>query len=91
MIRARRRRGYTLIEVVVVLTIMGVLLTISAPSFHRALEESRADAATAALRSIWSAERLYWLEYRTYTSDMTALAGLGLVDPSLVAGTTFYA
>lgn len=73
------------------LTIMGVLLSLSLPSFHRLLEQSRADVAAANLRAIWSAERVYWLEYRAYTSDLTALQGLGLIDPTIVAGQGQYA
>src|SRR5439155_26595823 len=55
------------------------------------LEQSRADLATANLRAIWSAERLYWLEYGTFTADLPQLASLGLVDATLVSDTAFYA
>jgi prepilin-type N-terminal cleavage/methylation domain-containing protein len=85
------RRGWSLLEVTLVLVIMGVLLSLSVPAFHQAAEQSRADIAAANLRAIWSAERLYWLEYRTYTTDLSALVSLGLLDPSLVSNSTFYA
>jgi type II secretory pathway pseudopilin PulG len=73
-----------------VLLVMGILISMSAPSFHRGIQQSRADIAGANLRAIWSAQRLYWLEYRTYTSDLSELESLGLLDPTVVSGTTYY-
>ena len=74
----------------VVLTIIAILVAVSAPSFQRAVEQSRADIAVANLRAIWSAERLYWLEYHAYTSDLATLQSLGLLDRNVVASTTGY-
>jgi Tfp pilus assembly protein PilE len=88
--RRRLRRGFSFLELVLVVTVTAVLISLSVPSFHRALEQSRADLAGANLRAIWSAERLYWLEYRTYTSDPAALQSLGLLDPNIVTSGAFY-
>jgi prepilin-type N-terminal cleavage/methylation domain-containing protein len=82
--------GYTIVEMMVVLTMMGVLLSIAAPSFHQALEQSRFDLAAANLRSVWSAERLYWLENRAYAGDLNTLMTAGLIDPAMLANTQFY-
>ena len=90
-IRLRRsRRGFTLMELMVVLTIMGVMLSFAVPNVHRTIEQLRADIATANLRSIWSAQRLYWLDNRTFTDDLTELEALGLLDPSVSASTEWY-
>lgn len=86
-----RRRGVTLMEVMLVLIVIGILISMSAPSFHRSIEQSRADIAGANLRAVWSAQRVYWLEYRTYTSDLSVLQSLGLLDPTIIAATTPYA
>ncbi len=84
-------RGVSLIEVMLVLVVIGVLISISAPTFHRNMEQSWADVAGANLRAIWSAQRLYWLENRTYTSDLSELQSLGLLDPTIPAGSARYA
>lgn len=85
------RRGLSLMEVMLVLVVIGVLISMSAPSFHRSIEQSCADIAGANLRAIWTAQRLYWLENRTYTSDLSELESLGLLDPTIIAGTARYA
>ena len=85
-----RRRGWSLVEVMVVVTVMSVLISMSVPSFQRSLEQSRADIAGANLRAVWSAERLYWLENRTYTNDLTELQSLGVLDPSIASATNWY-
>lgn len=84
------RRGTSLIELVMVVTIIGILVSLSVPTFHRALEQSRADLAAANLRAIWSAERLYWLDNREFTNDLSALRSLGLLDSSIVDNSHFY-
>jgi len=81
-------RGFTLTELMVVVTIVGVMAAMSVPSFHRAMVQSRADIAAANLRAIWAAERLFWLENHTYTVNLSqasppGLIESGLLDPSL--------
>jgi Tfp pilus assembly protein PilE len=77
------------LELVMVTTIISILLSLGIPSFHRALEQSRAQVASANLQAIWSAERLYWLEYRTYAPDLATLQSLDLLDAS-IGSQTFY-
>jgi general secretion pathway protein G len=79
----KSRRGFTLTELMVVMAIIGVMAAVSAPSYQRAIEQSRADIAVANLRAIWAAERLYWLEYHKYSDDLTQLRDLGLLDPEI--------
>ena len=56
------------------------------PSYRRAIEQSRIDIAGANLRAIWAAERLYWLQNQTYTTDIATLRKLGLLDRKLPTG-----
>jgi prepilin-type N-terminal cleavage/methylation domain-containing protein len=86
--RSAARRGFTLTELMVVTVIIGVMAAMSAPSFQRAIEQSRADIAAANLRAIWAAERLYWLENHIYTDKLSqesppGLIQAGLLDPRL--------
>jgi len=81
-------RGFTLTELMVVMTIVGVMAAMSVPSFQRAIEQSRADIAVANLRAVWAAERLYWLEYHTYISNVSTLQTLGVLDNDIPANTS---
>jgi len=84
-------RGYTLVEMMIVLVVVGVLTSFGVPQFTRALEQSRADVAGANLRAIWTAERIYWLDNRSYTSTLQDLVNLNLLDPSITStSSTFY-
>jgi prepilin-type N-terminal cleavage/methylation domain-containing protein len=88
-------RGFTLVEMMVVVLVIGILVAWAVPSFTRAMEQSQANIAAANLRAIWTAERWYWLESpndpsnpnrpaNTYTNSLTTLQGLGLIDQEIV-------
>jgi prepilin-type N-terminal cleavage/methylation domain-containing protein len=85
-VRTAARRGFTLTELMVVTTLIGVMAAMSIPSFQRAMIQSRADIAVANLRTIWAAQRLYWLENHSYAElspAQTVLIQSQLLDPSL--------
>ena len=84
------RRGVTFVEVVTVLVVIGVLISMSAPTFTRTIEQAQADIAGANLQAIWSAQRFYWLENRDYANDLQDLVDMDLLDPSIVAGSRRY-
>ncbi len=73
----------------VVLIIMGIFITLAMPRFSRSLESARADVAGANLRAIWTAERIYWLDNRTYTTSLDVLVSLNLLDPSIPSNTSY--
>ena len=87
------RHTYThslLIEIIVTMTILGVLLSFTAPSVLRTVEQSHADLAGAGLRMIHSAQRFYWLENRVYANDLQLLLDDDLIDEQLNTGMTRY-
>jgi prepilin-type N-terminal cleavage/methylation domain-containing protein len=77
-------RGFSLIEVVITMTILAVLVSFTAPSLMRTMEQSHADLAGAGLRMVNTAQRFYWLENRTYATTLQMLVDEGLVDQDLV-------
>jgi prepilin-type N-terminal cleavage/methylation domain-containing protein len=85
-----RARGFSLIELLIALVVLGVLLSMGIPQFQQSLEQSRANVAAANLQAIWSAQRLYWLEYRSYATDLSTLLTANLIDPSLQTLTVPY-
>jgi prepilin-type N-terminal cleavage/methylation domain-containing protein len=84
--RHASRGGFSLLEMMVAMVVVGILVAIAAPSYQRAIDQSRADIAAANLRAIWAAERLFWLENHSYTQDLSKLQTLGLLDVALPIG-----
>lgn len=61
-----RQRGFTLIEVMITIMIIGVLASAATPMLTNSVERARATEATAALGSIRRALRMYYVEHGTY-------------------------
>lgn len=84
------RQGFSLLEVMVVVTIMGVFAAISVPSFRRAVERSHADLAAAHLQTVWAAQRFYRLDHGHYAPDLATLEAAQLVEPTVRMASTPY-
>ena len=60
------KKGFTLIELMMVVIIVGILATISAPMMRGNMYKAKCSEAIAAIGSIRTAERTYYAEYNTY-------------------------
>ena len=79
------RSGFTLVEVCIAMTVICILVTMAVPLYTRAVEQARVDVASAKLRTIWSAQRVYWLENRSFTLNLSTLESMDLLGSALVA------
>ena len=68
-----RRKGFTLVELSVVIVIVGVLAAFGVPRFLKAVEKSKAAEAFAYLSAIRDAQERYQAAEGTYAVDLTKL------------------
>jgi prepilin-type N-terminal cleavage/methylation domain-containing protein len=67
------RLGFTLTEVLIVVIIIGILATLSLPMLVKTLEKAKLGEAASNLNLIRTGEKIYFLEYSTFTSDISKL------------------
>jgi len=65
--------GFTLIELMIVLVIVGILLGIALPGYQNSMEKGRRSEARSALLDAANRQEQYMLDRGSYTGDMTQL------------------
>jgi len=69
----QNKKGFTLIEVLVVVLIIGILTSIALPQYTKSVEKSRAMKGVAALKDILTAQQAYYTTYGKYAEDLSEL------------------
>ncbi len=67
------RSGFTLVELLVVVSIIGVLAAISIPTYIGQQDRAKDTAAQAQLRTAATAQQLHYAEKDAYADDAEAL------------------
>jgi type IV pilus assembly protein PilA len=67
----RGEKGFTLIELMIVVVIIGILAALAIPRFMRATTKSKQSEAKQVLKQIYSMQRAYRQEYNTYWGNAT--------------------
>jgi len=71
--RQSHQRGFTLMEIMIVVAIIGLLAGLAFPSYMDYLRKSRRSDARSLLMQIVSKEEQYFMDNRTYTNDFQNL------------------
>lgn len=70
---SRSRAGFTLVELLVVVVIVGILAAIAIPKFSSTKGKANAAALRSDLRNLAVAEEAYFYDSTAYSTDVTAL------------------
>ena len=92
-----QQRGFTLMELLIVIAIILIIITIALPKFTAAQRFARETAAMAAIRTIHTMEVQYYSQYGKYATALTEFgppasgaaagpAGADLIDSTLSTG-----
>ena len=73
----RKRFGFTLIELMIVVAIIAVLSMIAMPSFMRFLAKAKRAEAHMNLNVLYTAQKAYWAENNAYSSKLTGSDSIG--------------
>ncbi|MFH2144420.1 MAG: prepilin-type N-terminal cleavage/methylation domain-containing protein [Candidatus Omnitrophota bacterium] len=75
-----KRQGFTLVELLMVVIIIGILVTLAVPNYYKSIERAKAGKAKAACDAIRKAQLQYRAFNDTYASDIADLSDYDLPD-----------
>ncbi|MCK6373226.1 MAG: prepilin-type N-terminal cleavage/methylation domain-containing protein [Zoogloea sp.] len=78
--RPRLQDGFTLVELLIVVVILGVLAAIAIPQFSASTDDSKAAALDATLSNLRTAIELYYQQHGSYPSAVAAGGTFGAIN-----------
>src|ERR1700730_14133065 len=69
----RNNKGFSLVELMVVVAIIGILAAIAVPNYQRFTAKSKQTEAKSNLSAIYSAERAFYAEWQTFQGGFATI------------------
>ncbi len=77
------KKGFTLVEIMIVVVIIGLLAAMAIPAFKKVREDSKASAIKNDARQIAAAAQQYMLEYNLTQATLDYNSETGIIDSPL--------
>ena len=82
LIKMTTESGFTLIELMIVVAIIGILSVVAIPTFDGYQKKAKKAEAKIALSNLYTGEKVFYSEYNTYVADLGAIGyGYGSKGP----------
>ena len=76
MLTIRKKQGFTLVEIMIVVAIIGLLAALAIPNFMRSRERAQTNACISNLKQIAGAKTLWAIDYGAITGDPVMMSDL---------------
>lgn len=86
----RRNRGFTLIELMVVLAVIAIIAAIAIPAFTKQVQRSHRADAVRGLSDLQLRQERWRASNATYAADMTTLLGSAATASNYNSASTYY-
>ena len=75
----RNKKGFTLVELMITIAIIGILAAVAIPGYQYYLQRARRAEAERMVMSVMAAEKEFFNDFRIYTNNLSRLQGYGAI------------